>query len=64
MREMPVQPPKSWLMTGLFGLIHVTKAKTLRNLATVEVVSFSRSEESEEWYIKRLTITRKPIPNK
>jgi hypothetical protein len=34
MRESPVVPPKSWLMTTLFGLIHVTKANMLRNLAT------------------------------
>lgn len=28
--ERPEYPPKIWLMTGLLGLIQVTKAKTLR----------------------------------
>jgi len=39
MRDIPVEPPKSGLITGFLGLIHVTKAKTLRNFATMDKIS-------------------------
>lgn len=35
--EMPVHPPNNWFITTFFGLIHVTNAKTLRNLATMRM---------------------------
>jgi len=59
-------------MTTLFGLIHVTKANTLRNFATVNLISVdtyhisSLNCASKPASTSRviLTITREPVPHK